>query len=222
MAKAPRPASRTRRAATPASPYRAAVRHLAASHPALARVVKAIGPCTIRPDPDLFAVLVRTVISQQISTKAARSIGQRLLAALGRRGLTPAAVLALADEALRAAGLSAAKRRSIRALAAAAADGTLDLAALPRMDDAAVRAALLPIHGIGPWSVDMILIFGLGRLDVLPVGDLGLRMGVKELYGLAAPPGPRELEELAEAWRPYRTIATWYFWRSRGFVPQSD
>jgi 3-methyladenine DNA glycosylase/8-oxoguanine DNA glycosylase len=85
-----------------------------------------------------------------------------------------------------------------------------------------VREALLPITGIGPWSVDMVLIFGLGRLDVLPVGDLGLRMGVKDQFGLAELPGPRELEALAEAWRPYRTVATWYFWRSRGGVPQSS
>jgi DNA-3-methyladenine glycosylase II len=195
---------------------------LTARHPVFARVVAAVGPCTLRPNSDLFAVLVQTVISQQISTKAARSIGSRLAEAVGGAGLSPAAVLALSDKSLRAAGLSAGKQRSIRAVAASVADGTLDLKALAIMDDEAVRAALLPIHGIGPWSVDMILIFGLGRMDVLPVGDLGLRMGVMDQLGLPALPGPRELEELAEPWRPYRSVATWYFWRSRGFVPQSN
>jgi DNA-3-methyladenine glycosylase II len=220
MTKSRRTAQRTR---TPKkTPYRAAARHLTNRHAALAKLVKAVGACTLRPNPDLFAVLVRTVISQQISTKAALSIGARLTAALEPNGLTPATVLALSDADLRAAGLSAPKQRAIRAVATSAADGTLDLSALAAMEDAAVREALLPISGIGPLSVDMVLIFGLGRLDVLPVGDLGLRMGVKEQFGLAELPGPRELEALAEAWRPYRTVATWYFWRSRSGVPQSS
>ncbi len=222
MARTPRPASRRRTPKLPAPPYRAAVRHLAASDPTLARLVEMVGPCTFRPRPDLFAVLVQTVISQQISTKAADSIARRLLEAVGPAGLTPAAVLALTEDELRAAGLSGGKQRAIRAVAARVADGALDLGALAGLDDAAVRAALLPIPGIGPWSVDMVLIFGLGHTDVLPVGDFGLRAGVKEAFGLAGLPGPRELEGLAEAWRPYRTIATWYLWRSRGFVPQSD
>src|SRR5262245_42300802 len=202
--------------------HRAAVRHLAAHHPAFAQMIAAVGPCTLRPNPDLFTVLVHTVISQQISVKAAASIAGRLYAALGRKGLTPKAVLALADEQLRAAGLSGAKRRAIRDLAARAADGTLDLPGLTKCDDEAVAAALLPLWGIGRWSVDMVLIFGLGRTDVLPVGDLGLRMGVKKQFGLAELPTPGELEELARPWQPYRTVATWYFWRSLGSVPQSD
>jgi DNA-3-methyladenine glycosylase II len=188
----------------------------------LARVIEAVGPCTLRPNPDLFTVLVHTVISQQISVKAAASIAGRLYAALGKKGLTPKAVLALPDEQLQAAGLSGAKRRSIRALAASIHDGTLDLPGLMKHDDEAVAAALLPLWGIGRWSVDMVLIFGLGRPDVLPVGDFGLRAGVKKQFGLSELPTPGELEELARPWQPYRTIATWYFWRSLGAVPQSD
>jgi DNA-3-methyladenine glycosylase II len=198
------------------------VRHLAACHPVLARLIKAVGPCTLQPNPDVFSVLVQTVIAQQISTKAALSIAGRLRQAVEPNGLTPAAVAALADDQMRAAGLSAGKQRAIRAVAARFADGTLDPAALVKLADAEVSQALLSIPGIGPWSVDMVLIFALGRPDVLPVGDFGLRMGVKDQYGLAAPPGPRELEALAKPWRPHRTVATWYFWRSRGFVPQSD
>jgi DNA-3-methyladenine glycosylase II len=203
-------------------PCRAAVRHLSASHPALQRVIAAVGPFTMRPNPDLFAVLVHTVIAQQISVKAADSIGRRLTEAAGRSGLTPKAIRKLSDEDLRAAGLSAAKQRSIRHLAARFGDGSLDPGHLVTLDDEAVASKLRTIPGIGPWSVDMVLIFGLGRPDILPVGDYGLRMGVKEHFGLAALPSPAELELLAEPWRPYRSVATWYVWRSRGFVPRSE
>ena len=204
-----------------APPHRAAIRHLTASHAVMARVIRAVGPCTFRPNPDLFTVLVNTVISQQFSVKAAMSIGQRLRESVGRRGLTPAAVRKLSDEQLRAAGLSAAKQRSIRTLATRIGDGTLDLSGLEALPDDEVSAALRTVPGIGPWSVDMVLMFGLGRPDVLPVGDFGLRMGVKEQFGLEALPTAVELEELARPWQPYRSVATWYFWRSRSIVPQS-
>jgi DNA-3-methyladenine glycosylase II len=204
------------------SRYRAAERHLAAAHPALARVIKTVGPCTLRPNSDLFHILTQTVISQQISTKAATSIGRKFEEILGGNGRTAAAVLARSDEELRSAGLSASKLRSIRAIATQVADGTLNLRKLAKFADADVATTLRAIKGLGPWSVDMVLIFGLGRLDVLPVGDLGFRFGVKDWLGLKEAPTPAELEKLAEPWRPYRTIATWYFWRSRGFVPQSE
>jgi DNA-3-methyladenine glycosylase II len=194
-----------------ASRYRAAERHLSAAHPALARVIETVGPCTLLPNADLFHILTQTVISQQISTKAAMSIGRKFDEILGGNGRSAAAVLARSDEEL----------RSIRAIATQVAGGTLDLAELAKMPDADVAAALRAITGLGPWSVDMVLIFGLGRLDVLPVGDLGFRFGVRDWLGLKVAPSPAELEELAAPWRPYRTIATWYFWRSRGFVPQS-
>jgi DNA-3-methyladenine glycosylase II len=214
----PKPATRPRHLARR---YLAAERHLAAAHPELGRVIRAVGPCTLRPNPDLFFVLTQTVISQQISTKAAASIGRKLDAVLGDGGRTAAAVVARSDDELRSAGLSAAKLRSIRAIAFAVAEGSLDLSELACMADADVSATLRTIPGLGPWSVDMALIFGLGRLDVLPVGDLGFRFGVRDMLGLEAAPSPQDLEELATPWRPYRTIATWYFWRSRGFVPQS-
>jgi DNA-3-methyladenine glycosylase II len=218
-------AKQTRRPTRPhelSSRYRAAERHLAASHPALARVIATVGPCTLRPNPDLFHILTQTVISQQISTKAAVSIGRRFEEIIGGPPRSAAAVLARSDDELRAAGLSAGKLKSIRAIASRVADRTLDLHKLAGMADDEVAAALRSIHGLGPWSVDMVLIFGLGRLDVLPVGDLGFRFGVRDLIGLKEAPSPAELLELAEPWRPYRTIATWYFWRSRGFVPQSS
>lgn len=202
--------------------YRAAEQHLSTADRQLAKLIKAIGPCTLRPHSDFFYVLTQTVISQQISGKAATAIGNKFDAVLGRKGRTAKNILSRSDEELRAAGLSASKLRSIREISERVAHRHLDLKAIPKMADEDIAAALLEIHGLGPWSVDMAMIFGLGRLDILPVGDFGFRMGVKELLGLKTPPTPRELEKIAEPWRPYRTVATWYFWRSKGAVPQSD
>jgi DNA-3-methyladenine glycosylase II len=202
-------------------PFAKAQKHLAKCHPAFARLVKLVGPCTMTPGGEPFELLVRSIISQQISTKAAVSIGAKLQALLPGGRLTPAGVHGLTEEALRSCGLSGGKRRFIRALTERVHSGALDLARVAGLPDEAIAAELLPVPGIGPWTVDMFLIFGLGRPDVLPVGDLGLRMGVKEVFGLAEPPGKAELVALAEPWRPFRSVATWYLWRSRGFVPQS-
>jgi DNA-3-methyladenine glycosylase II len=201
--------------------YLAAERHLSIADRRLAEIIKLVGPCTLRPNRDLFHILTQTVISQQISTKAALSIGRRLEEIIGGPPRTAARVLARTDDELRSAGLSTAKLRSIRAIATRVADRTLDLKKLAAMDDAELAATLRSIPGLGPWSVDMVMIFGMGRLDVLPVGDLGFRFGVRDWLGLKEAPSPQELEDLATPWRPYRSIATWYFWRSRGFVPQS-
>ena len=201
--------------------YAKAQRRLARRDPVLRRLIRAVGPCTLRPDPDSFRVLVRAVVAQLISTKAAAAVFARLLEALGPAVLTPAAVAAVSAEALRGAGLSRTKAGAIADLAARARSGALPLADLPRLPDEEVVAHLLPVRGIGRWTAEMFLIFSLGRLDVLPVGDFGLRAGVQELYGLEELPGREALHARAEAWRPYRAVATWYFWRGRGFVPQS-
>ncbi len=197
-------------------------RHLARRDPVLKRLMAAVGPCTLRYEPDGFAALSRSIISQQISTKAAASIHARLLATLGDGGLRPEALLALSDEQMRGAGLSASKVRSLRDLADKVHTGAVPLNELPARDDEDVIAALLPVRGIGRWTAQMFLIFSLGRPDVLPVDDLGLRAGVQHVYELADLPDRTALTELAEPWRPYRSVATWYFWRSRGFVPQSS
>jgi len=201
--------------------YGDAVAHLTACHPAFERVIARVGPCTLKPQRDLFAALVQTVISQQISVRAAHTIGERLKDACGGR-LTPENVLALSPKKLRGCGLSGGKQKSIRAIAQAVRTGELDLKRLRRADDEALAAALLPIHGLGPWSLQMIQIFSLGRPNILPVGDLGLRMAVKIEFGLEELPTPSALEEIARSWHPYCTVATWYLWRSRGFVPNSD
>ena len=135
--------------------------------------------------------------------------------------MSAAGILALPGEQLRAAGLSAAKTLSLIDLAQRVNNQTLLLDALHELTDDEVIANLIPVRGIGPWTAEMFLIFALGRPDVLPVGDWGLRVGVQRHYGLAEPPEKARLLELAEPWRPYRSIATWYFWRSLGVVPQS-
>src|SRR5207244_12459215 len=136
--------------------------------------------------------------------------------------IRPRSVLRASEEALRSAGLSLSKVKALRDLAEKCASGAVPLRRLAALEDAAVIDLLLPVRGIGPWTAEMFLIFSLGRLDVLPVDDLGLRAAVQQVYGLGDLPGRAALTELAEPWRPYRSVATWYLWRSRGFVPQSS
>ncbi len=194
-------------------------RHLARKDPVLRKVIAHVGTCTLQPGGDPFVLLVRAVVSQMISTVAAQSIFARLEQAVG--AVTPEAFLAAGEERLRGAGLSGAKARGLADLAAHVAEGRLPLDRLDELDDEEVIARLVPVRSIGRWTAEMFLIFSLGRLDVLPVDDFGLRAGVRDLYGLKELPGRAALRELAEEWRPYRSVATWYLWRSRGFVPQS-
>jgi DNA-3-methyladenine glycosylase II len=200
---------------------RKARRHLSRRDARLAQLLKHVGPCTLEPGMDAFASLVRSIIAQMISTEAARAITARVETALLPHGITPAAVAAANKEALRGAGLSRSKVLALKDLAERAVSGALPLDRLPALSDEEVIELLLPVRGIGRWTAEMFLIFSLGRLDVLPVDDLGLRAGVRDVYQLAELPGRAALREMAEPWRPYRTIATWYFWRSRGWVPQS-
>ena len=202
--------------------YRKAQRHLSRRDPVLRPLLKTVGPCTLRPVSDSFIVLARAINSQRISTRAAAAIFGRLEQNLSPGGLTPEAVLAASDEQLRGCGLSRSKMLSLRDLSARVQSGALPLADLPHLSDEEVVALLTPVRGIGVWTAQMFLIFSLGRLDVLPVDDFGLRAGVRDVYGLADLPDRAALRERGEAWRPYRSVATWYFWRSRGFVPHSD
>ena len=197
-------------------------RHLARRDAVLKRVMQAVGPCTLRHNPDGFAVLVQSILSQQISTRAAASIRARLESMLAPAGITPARLLKTSEVKLRSAGLSSSKVRYLLDLADKVHCRDVPLDALGDFTDDEVIASLLPVKGIGRWTAQMFLIFSLGRLDVLPVDDFGLRAGVKRQYSLPDLPSRASLTELAEPWRPYRTVATWYFWRSLGFVPQSD
>jgi DNA-3-methyladenine glycosylase II len=200
--------------------YPKARRHLARRDPVMKQLITTYGRCTLQINPNGFEALVRSIVAQQISTKAAHSIFSRLRDSLG--GLSPTALIAASEETLRSAGLSEAKRRSLRDLADKVRTSAVPLAQLGEMDDESVIEMLVPVRGIGRWTAEMFLIFSLGRLDVLPVDDLGLRVGVQREYGLAERPGRKQLVEIGEAWRPYRSIATWYMWRTFGPVPQSD
>lgn len=173
----------------------------------------------MRPD-DHYGALVRSIVGQQLSTKAARAIYERLLAHFGGHMPTPEEVLAADAEEMRAAaGLSHAKVGFLRSLAEHVIDGSLELARLDELPDEQVTAELVAVKGVGPWTADMFLLFHLQRPDVLAVGDLGIRRAAMIAYGLEELPGPDELTAIAEAWRPYRSVACRYLWRSLDATP---
>lgn len=189
-------------------------RALVRSDPRLADVIRRAGPCRIAPAGDAYDGLVRAVVHQQLAGAAAAAIEGRVRV-LGRGRFPRAkAMLALSDAALRGAGLSQAKLGALRGVAEAFASGRLSGPMLARMNDADLTAAVTSLRGIGPWSAHMLLIFSLGRSDVLPVGDYGVRKAAMLLYGLDDLPKPPVLEKLAEPWRPWRSVASWYLWRS--------
>ena len=191
--------------------------------PVLRAVIDEVGPVDDffagRPT-DHYGTLVRSIVGQQLSTKAAASIYGRLIERFGGRAPTPEEVLAEDPDELRtAAGLSHAKVRYLRSLAEHVLDGSLELARLPDLSDEEVIAELTAVKGIGEWSAHMFMMFHLRRPDVLPVGDLGIRRAVKIHYGLPELPTPAELTEIAEPWRPHRTLACRYLWRSLSATP---
>jgi 3-methyladenine DNA glycosylase/8-oxoguanine DNA glycosylase len=193
-----------------------ALKHLRAVDPALARVIARVGPYRLVPDVrrSHFAALARSIIYQQLSTKAATTIHGRVVTALGPGGMRAANVLAASDEVLRGAGLSAQKISYLRDLAARVADGRLPTAKLARLDDAEVTRVLVEVKGIGEWTAQMYLMFRLGRPDVLPTGDLGIQIAVQKVYGLRARATPTDVARIGATWAPYRSVATWYLWRS--------
>jgi DNA-3-methyladenine glycosylase II len=191
--------------------------HLRAADPVMAQIVAAVGPCTLSPKPAGFATLVDAIVSQQISVKAADAILRRVEVAAGE--LAPQALLALGHDVLRASGLSNAKARYVLDLSERVADGRLDLDHLAQHDDEQIIQQLVLVKGIGRWTAEMYLIFSLGRPDVLPVDDLGLRQGVQRAYGLPELPKGPAIHAIAEPWRPFRSVGTWYLWRSGGVVP---
>ncbi len=180
---------------------------------ALKTVIRTVGPCTLQPDDNHFVVLVRSILSQQISTKAAASIWERVAKQMGGI-VTPRKMLQCDADTLRSLGVSQSKQRSMHDLAEKCASGEVPLKKLKDLGDEEVIDLLVPVRGIGRWTAEMFLMFSLGRLDVLPVGDYGLRAGAQKLYQLADLPGRKELEALALPWQPYRSLGTWYVWRS--------
>ena len=195
----------------------AAIEHLRGRDPKLARVIaRSIRP-KVRLDPtaSTFDALVESIVYQQLSGKAAATIHRRLRDLFPRGRVTPAALLAANDEVLRSAGVSRAKVLALRDLASKTLDGTVpDVKQLHTMSDDAIVDRLVQVRGIGRWTVEMLLIFRLGRPDVLPVNDYGVRHGFQVAYGKRKLPSPGELARHGERWRPFRTIASWYMWRA--------
>jgi DNA-3-methyladenine glycosylase II len=203
----------------------AAVAALRASDPVLRDLIdrlgtEGIGSARADRPPDHYGALLRSIVGQQLSTSAARAIYARLTDRFGGRTPTPDEVLADDPDELRAAaGLSHAKVRYLRSLAEHVVDGSLELDKLGRLSDQRVIDELVAVNGIGLWSAHMFLMFHLRRPDILPVGDLGIRRAIMNAYELAGLPAPEEMQRIAEPWRPHRTLASEFLWRSLDATP---
>jgi len=202
-----------------------AVAHLRAADPVLGRLIESVGPCTLEllETPSIFAALARSIIFQQLTGKAAGMIFGRVtaLCPTERGGLSAELILEASDDDLRGAGLSRQKLLALRDLARRTVDGelpTLDEA--HALDNEAVIKRLTQVRGIGRWSVEMLLMFRLGRPDVLPVDDYGVRKGFAHALGLPDLPTPKELAAYGARWAPYRTVASWYLWRAAELAPR--
>jgi DNA-3-methyladenine glycosylase II len=201
-------------------PYDAetARRHIARRDPVMRAIVKAVGPYAIEVRGRPYESLLRAILYQQLAGPAAAAIERRFLGLFGGRIPAPPELAVMTDEALRVAGVSRQKAGYMRSLAEHFDRGHLTDRQVMRMSDEDVIAAVTEIKGIGRWTADMLLLFCLGRPDVLPVGDLGVRASMKAAYGLNEMPSPAEMEAIAEPWRPYRSAGTWYLWRRGDIV----
>lgn len=201
-----------------------ATRILARRDKVLRHLIKRVGPCRLqeRRRDDPFQSLFSAIISQQVSTKAARAIHGRVIKLFPRVAHpSPRQLLRKSDDALREAGLSAAKVLALKDLATRILDGTVpSVRDLDEMDDEEIIERIVQVRGVGRWTVEMLLIFQLGRRDVFPVGDLGVRKGYMLAFGETEMPEPKRLWEIGEAWRPYRSVASWYLWRATDSVPE--
>lgn len=195
--------------------HRKALAHLRAD-PAMAQVIAKVGACRFAPTAEgsHFDALVRSIVYQQLSGKAAATILARVLGLFGGRAPTPAELVAMPDEPLRAAGLSRQKLSYIKDLAARVASGDVPLDHLDALPDDEIIAALVKVKGIGRWTAQMFLMFRLGRPNVLPELDLGIQKGIQRAYRLRSLPSPDRVRKIGSKWSPYSTVACWYLWRS--------
>jgi len=201
-----------------------ALEHLRAADEVMARLIDEHGPLDIearrRDRPaDAYGALLRSIVGQQLSTAAARTIYGRMIALFDGNAPSPQQLLDADPDAIRAAGLSRPKIAYLRSLAEHVLSGELELDRVGELSDEEVTRDVTAVKGLGRWTADMFLIFHLGRPDVLPVGDLGVRRAVERLYGLETLPSAEELERLGERWRPYRSLASLYLWHSLDNVP---
>ncbi len=191
------------------------VQEIAHTDRRFAKVIETSELCDIgtsNPERSHFETLISSVISQQLATAAARTIKERFAVECGK--ITPKNVAAMEIEQMRATGLSGAKAKTIQGLASSALDKSVDFKKLHEMDDDQVYKSLTSLWGIGPWTVDMFMMFQLGRLDIWPTGDLGVRRGWEKLHKLSEEIAPIELEKKGEKFRPHRSIVAWYCWRA--------
>lgn len=201
-------------------PYDAAVarKHLLKSDPVMRAIVRSVGPCAIEVRGAPYQSLLRAILYQQLAGPAAAAIEKRFLALFDSRIPEPHQLAPMTDEQLRAAGISRQKAGYMRSIAEHFANGHLSDRKLLRMADEDVIDAVTQIKGVGRWTADMLLMFCIGRPDVLPVGDLGIQNAMRLAYGLDALPKPAEMEAIAEPWRPYRSAGSWYLWRRGDLV----
>ena len=193
---------------------RKALNHLKKNDPVLAGIIERVGHYAIEYREPVFQTLVRSIVYQQLSGKAASTIFNRLKDAAKADPITPESIMKLRPARMRKLGVSPQKLVYIRELARLTRAGEVDFERCLTLEDAAVIEHLTRVKGVGVWTVHMFLIFALRRHDVLPTGDLGVRAAMKKAYGLAEMPTPAEMERIAEAWRPYCSVASWYLWRS--------
>jgi DNA-3-methyladenine glycosylase II len=196
--------------------YRASVRHLKRVDPVLARVIERVGPCRIqlRDGGTHFQALIRSIVFQQLSGKAAGTIHARFVALFPADGPEPAPLLAFTDAQLRGVGLSRQKIGYLRDLADKVASGALPLDAVHQMDDDELIDHLIQVKGIGRWTAQMFLMFRLGRRNVLPELDLGIQNAIRRAYGKRKRPSPQQVRTIGAKWSPHSTVACWYLWRS--------
>ena len=192
---------------------RKAVNHLKKSDPVLRAIIARVGPCRMEFGPAEFSSLAEAIVYQQLNGKAAVTIFNRF-AALAGDPLTPEGILKLSDEQLRSVGLSKQKSAYLKDLSAKTAAGLLDFSRLPELTDEEVIQHLTQVKGIGVWTAHMFLMFSLRRPNVLPTGDYGVQMAIKKHYKKRKLPKPKDMEKIARAWEPYRSVACWYMWRS--------
>ncbi|MGI0483964.1 DNA-3-methyladenine glycosylase family protein [Pantanalinema rosaneae CENA516] len=197
--------------------YSIAIAALQQADPTLARLIGQVGECRlaqVQQSGDVLACVARSIIYQQLSGKAASTIYQRFLQLYPQPFPTATAILETPDDVLRSAGISRSKAIYLKDLAQQVLNGLPSMAELAQMEDEAIIQTLLPIKGVGRWTVQMLLIFRLHRWDVLPVDDLGIRAGIRRTYQLPDLPTKSQVQQLGQPWQPYRTIASWYLWRS--------
>ncbi|WP_153555794.1 DNA-3-methyladenine glycosylase family protein [Roseimaritima sediminicola] len=192
---------------------KAAVSHLQSCDPKLAGVIARVGPCKLRIERDHYWMLVKSILSQQLSAAAARTIRNRVIDLLPNGSRAASDLDSVRDEDLRLAGVSNQKIGFVRSLTTAVLDGRLCFSEIEKLENDAVVDALVTIKGIGPWTADMFLIFSLGRLDVFPSGDAGVRSAMRRIYEIDSEASLDVYETVANKWRPYASIASWYCWR---------